>query len=465
VSSMSVFSETRIGQSDPIIMVSSDSHAGVPRELWSEYLDSTYHHLLVGLEEDHKQFASATRLFSDYSPETLAVLDPDGVIASGGMDGVSDRRRRIEEMDREGIAAEVVFFGDQHTLATFHSSSNRPCPPDVRDAGVRAYHRWATEQLKDEEGRILLVGATGSCADMVATVRELEWIAAHGFVGTMVPGHTADGVMPPLQHPYYEPFWAACNRLGLALAVHAGHGHGQGAMAAVYERLNKLAASGGSEAALNDMVNNAEESFFARDVRPRQAMWQVMLSGAFDRYPNLRLMVTEVRADWVPATLRRLDEWFERGATPMKHSPTDYWAMNCRTGVSFIHRAEVEMRYQIGVGQMMFGRDYPHGEGTWPATIDWIRDAFRGVPVHEVRQILGENAISALSLDRDKLSAIARQIAPHLRFEDQADSPIDPRLTSIFDRRGGYLKPAEQVDVDEIDRLFADDCDVLRRAS
>ena len=462
---MSVRLDKRLGQDEPIIIVSTDSHAGVPREMWSEYLDSAYHHLLAGLEEDHKQFASATRLFSDYSSETLAVLDPNSLIASGGMDGVRDRRRRIEEMDREGIAAEVVFFGDQHTLAMFHSSSNRPCPPDVRDAGVRAYHRWASEQLKDEEGRILLVGATGSCADMDATVRELEWIAAHDFVGTMVPGHTADDVMPLLQDPYYEPFWAACDRLGLALAVHAGHGHTQGAMAAVYERLNKLAASGGAESALNDMVNNAEESFFARDIRPRQAMWQLMLSGAFDRYSNLKLMVTEVRADWVPATLRRLDEWFERGATPMKHRPTEYWVVNCRAGVSFIHRAEVEMRHLIGIGQMMFGRDYPHGEGTWPATIEWIRDAFQGVPIDEVRQILGENAISALGLDRVKLSAIAQRIGPDLRIRDQDESLVDPRLTAIFDRRGGYLKPAEHVDIDEIDRLFTKDCDVLRSGS
>jgi predicted TIM-barrel fold metal-dependent hydrolase len=465
MNTMSVSPGIPTGRDEPIIIVSTDSHAGVPRELWSEYLDPSYHHLLAGLEDDHKQFASATRLFSDYSPETLAVLDPDGIIASGGMDGVRNRQRRLEEMDREGIAAEVVYFGDQHTLAMFHSSSNRPCRPEVRDAGVRAYHRWASEQLKDAQGRILLVGVTGSCANMDATVRELEWIAAHGFVGTMVPGHTADDAMPPLQDPYYEPFWAACDRLGLALAVHAGHGHAQGAMAAVYKRLNKLAASGGSEAALNDMVNNAEESFFARDVRPRQAMWQVMLSGAFDRYPHLRLMVTEVRADWVPGTLRRLDEWFDRGATPMKQRPTDYWAMNCRAGVSSIHRAEVEMRHQIGVGQMMFGRDYPHGEGTWPATIDWIRDAFRGVPIDEVRLILGENAISTLGLDRENLSVIARQIGPNLRPGDQDDSSLDPRLTAIFHRRGGYLKPAEQVDVDEIDRLFGHDCDVRRSAS
>jgi energy-coupling factor transporter ATP-binding protein EcfA2 len=38
--------------------------------------------------------------------------------------------------------------------------------------------------------------------------------------------------------------------------------------------------------------------------------------------------------------------------------------------------------------------DYPHPEGTWPNTHDWIRDAFGDVPVDEARLILGENAIA-----------------------------------------------------------------------
>ena len=31
---------------DKLIIVSSDSHAGVPKELWTHYLDERYHELL-----------------------------------------------------------------------------------------------------------------------------------------------------------------------------------------------------------------------------------------------------------------------------------------------------------------------------------------------------------------------------------------------------------------------------------
>jgi predicted TIM-barrel fold metal-dependent hydrolase len=272
----------------------------------------------------------------------------------------------------------------------------------------------------------------------------------------MAPGTTALKGMPPLQDPYYAPFWAACDRLGLAVVIHAGYGHAQGEITAELERISRLAQTSSSADALNDLVNNAEQSFFARDVRSRQAMWQVMLGGVFDRHPNLKLMVTEVRADWVPATLARLDTWFEREVTPMKRKPTEYWQANCLAGASFIHRAEVDMRHQIGVAQLMFGRDYPHAEGTWPATSEWLRDAFRGVPLDDTRQILGENAIRALGLDRERLAGIAKRLAV-ASGGGEDDPSVDPRYLEIFQRRGGYLKPAEDVDVDEIDRSFSTD--------
>ena len=36
----------------------------------------------------------------------------------------------------------------------------------------------------------------------------------------------------------------------------------------------------------------------------RRVLWQLILSGIFDRYPNLKLVMTELRADWVPARLQ-----------------------------------------------------------------------------------------------------------------------------------------------------------------
>jgi hypothetical protein len=111
------------------------------------------------------------------------------------------------------------------------------------------------------------------------------------------------------------------------------------------------------------------------------------------------------------------------------------------------------MRHEIGVESIAFGRDYPHTEGTWPNTDDYLHDLFAGLPEGEVRLMLGENLIDFLGLDRVHLQGVADRIgyAP----EQIINGPtVEPRLLAHFDVRAGYLKPAESanriVELDEI---------------
>ena len=100
------------------------------------------------------------------------------------------------------------------------------------------------------------------------------------------------------------------------------------------------------------------------------------------------------------------------------------------------------MRHEIGVETILFGRDYPHPEGTWPHTREWLRDAFAGVPEDELRLMLGENAIRFFGLDRDRLAEIAKRIGPTVE-EIIGGGEVGPELIENFAMRGGYLKPAE----------------------
>src|SRR5262249_36494992 len=164
--------------------------------------------------------------------------------------------------------------------------------------------------------------------------------------------------------------------------------------------------------------------------RPRQAMWQMMLGGVFDRHPRLRLVMTEVRGDWLPATLAHLDAAYERGRAdlPAKRKPSEYWQEHCLVSLSFGHKSEVAMRHQIGVEPIFFGRDCPHAEGTWPNTADWLSDAFAGVPDDELRLMLGENAVRVMGLDRAKLAAVAARIGPTVDDVTGRTPRLDARL-------------------------------------
>jgi hypothetical protein len=111
-------------------------------------------------------------------------------------------------------------------------------------------------------------------------------------------------------------------------------------------------------------------------------------------------------------------------------------------GLSFMNKIEVQMRHEIGTETMAFGRDYPHTEATWPNTIAYFSDIFRGVPEKDVRGILGENMVRFLGLDRAKMAKIAERIAP--TYQQIVDGPdLNPDLLAHLNRRCGYSNPSE----------------------
>jgi hypothetical protein len=181
----------------------------------------------------------------------------------------------------------------------------------------------------------------------------------------------------------------------------------------------------------------------------------MMLGGVFDRHPGLKLELTEIRLDWIPATLARLDEVWEknRDTIPAKRPPSEYWKTNCLAGASFIHKVEVDRRHELGVETILFGRDFPHHESTWPQTKAYLADAFAGVPDDEARLMLGENGIRFFGLDRDRLATIAKRIGPKIE-EITGGSPMTPDQIERFSASSGYLKPYEGdekiADVDEV---------------
>ena len=84
-------------------------------------------------------------------------------------------------------------------------------------------------------------------------------------------------------------------------------------------------------------------------------------------------------------------------------------------------RIEAERRHEIGLGNIMWGTDYPHPEGTWPITQKMMVETFHGLPEDEIEIMLGRNAVEWYGLDAEKLNAIARRIGPERRlFRDES---------------------------------------------
>ena len=158
-----------------------------------------------------------------------------------------------------------------------------------------------------------------------------------------------------------------------------------------------------------------------------EAVWAVVRpltfliwGGIFERYPKLKVVVTEATTTWVANYLEHLDDryldWHVTAKlgdykSHLSMKPSDYFHRNIRLG-TFFRRKEVERRHEVGHECMMWGSDYPHPEGTWPYTRDMMVDAFRGVPEAEIATMLGGSAAAFYNLDTDKLAPLVAQIGP-----------------------------------------------------
>jgi predicted TIM-barrel fold metal-dependent hydrolase len=396
-------------------LVSADCHAGPPVADFGPYVDPDHREEFgrflaaraewraeqnrsMGLKEDGELVHA---LFGE---DMVDSYEGQEAVTLGGCTGVFDSDRRTAELEQEGIVAEVIF-------PDFQNSNEPPwgaafpfpgATPELRLAGARAYNRWLADFCS------LLPGRRAGLAiiqpyDLDDAVADVRWAREAGLSGVMLP--TGDAELPPYHDPRYGPLWAACADQDLTLTVHSGgtpwEGYGGAAM----------------------WSSKIEFLWWCR--RP---LWQIIFGGVFEDYPSLRLAFTEQGADWIPSTLSRLDEQyrspFERGIRErLSKSPSEYWASNCYVGASFMSRGECDIRDQIGVGRIMWGSDYPHIEGTWPHSIETLRDAVVGCTEAEVRAMVGQTAAAVYGFDLDRLAEVADRIGPPV---DQVVSPFSP---------------------------------------
>jgi predicted TIM-barrel fold metal-dependent hydrolase len=464
-----------------VLIFSADGHAGAKRMAdYLPYFDPDLRdaakELLAAEEQDYRRmlapdFSSAPR------EQPVADLDPRWAPAFPERFGGWDVAVRMEQLDREGVAGEMLVPGHQFSSLPLFSVVNRPFEAKLRDAGMRAYHRWLADFMSGGDGRLYGMADPGPCHDIDAAVAELQWARENGFVSVGVPGIIEDPTLPPLASAHYDPFWEACVDLDVTLAVHAGWGFPQGRY---QEFISAFVAThlGGAEASeimaaqqrLDEGAREALQKEFAEspaspfrlDYGPRRLLWQLMIGGVFDRYPRLRFVLTEVRSDWLPITLQILDSWYEQRDTPLKVRPSEYWERHCFATPSSIHKVEVEGRDGVGVDRLMLGIDYPHPEGMWPDTWNWIKVAFAGVPENEARMILGENALRALPVDAKHLRAVADRIGPDPRDLLGGGDAVPGTHVEHYHRRGGFLRPTERVDRDAILRLADEDLQITR---
>ena len=314
-------------------------------------------------------------------------------VAGGGTRGLFDSDLRIKELEDDGIAAEVLFPNGVPFASGFLGSYE----VELRAAGSRAYNRWLADFCGEAPGRRAGM-ASVEFHDVDKAVEEIRAAGEMGLRGVLLPPSWAAQGLPPYMDERYEPIWSACEDLELPLNTHGG---------------TPLSDINMMDYGAAGMLVFATETIFASTRAFTQFVW----GAVFERHPRLTLVFTESKADWVPDRLMYMDgiygdKLFRHMRDTVKHSPSEYFRRQCHVAASFMSRPEALMRHAIGLDRLMWGADYPHYEGTWPHSHDWLVSTFAGLPAGEVEQILAANPARLWGFDLDFLRPIADRIGP-----------------------------------------------------
>lgn len=356
-----------------LVLISADSHVNEPRFLW-------YDRLPAGMRErapkgltrtddggwertDHQGDDEKARLRARAEDhDRLARLDAD---------------ERLSKLDEDGISGECIYGAIGMYTWTMDD-------PELSRACAEIYNDWIYETLESRSPRFRCAGVipSGTVTDAVG---EVERIHSMGLAAAMLP------MVGPVDwnDPQWDDLWSAVEETGMPVVMHQGTGHdmifyrGRGASVA-----NLLAT---------------------QSMAPRTA-GLLATSGVLEAHPDLHFVFVETNAAWISwamdtldfytdAFVHYLDEKGRNWVRPRLVEKPSYYIRRQVHGTFQYDPTGVRNRDRTGVDALMWGSDYPHEEGTYPNSREYVQKLLGDLEPDEAARIAGGTAAGLFKFD------------------------------------------------------------------
>ena len=283
-----------------------------------------------------------------------------------GIRRISDPHLRIKDMERDGVQAEVMYgILGAATKLKDHVAANEM---------FRIYNEWLIDFGSHYPDRHIPLACL-PYGDIDAAVKEIYQVAKSGIRGVEL---SCSWDMQPMWHPCWEPLWQAINDVNLPLHFHT--------FPALDPKVLDDAPDTSRRAAFFTVVSGFQMNLV-------NIIAAIIGAGVLERYPNVRIAFGESGIGWIAYALDRMDfEWEDRFRDlGLKMRPSDYWKRQCKATFQF-DTIGIKLVEDIGVETLMWGSDYPHGDGVWPESDRYIQEQFAHLPQETVHKITCENA-------------------------------------------------------------------------
>jgi predicted TIM-barrel fold metal-dependent hydrolase len=365
--------------------ISVDDHLIEPARLWTERVpealrDRAPHIVRDGdaeywLYEDRQIVTTGLNAVAGKSREEFS---PEPITYDDMREGCYEPAARVADMDQGNVLASLLFPSfPRYCGQVFHEAEDK----DLALLCVQAWNDFILEELAgDHPGRFIPMMII-PLWDPPAAAREIERTAALGAKSIAFSENPTKLGLPSIHTDYWDPVLQACNDTGFVLSMHVGSSS------------NLIRTS-------DDMPTLA---FMAYSAAANQAgtLLDWLFSGNFDRYPNLKIALSEGSIGWMPYFLERAEQvidkqrfWASRfdismNATHERGEEMGEAKFDLDTDIrrlfkdhvygTFIEdHAGLRLLDVIGEDNVMLECDYPHSDSTWPDTINlankWLGD-------------------------------------------------------------------------------------------
>ena len=380
-------------------LISVDDHILEPPHLWVDRAaakdrDRVPHmETIDGVEywvyEDKRMPSSGLSAVVGKSKEEFS---PEPLPYSEMRPGCYDPKARLEDMDRSGILASLCF----PTITRFCGQLFAEAKD--RELGfecLQHYNDWLIEEwCAGGPGRyipLMLIPIW----DPALAAKEMERMAARGVTAFAFSENPEPLGLPTIHDPnrYWDPVMAAANDLEMVACMHVGSS----------SQLPKIS---------QDAPFMANLTWGASRTSGTMLAW--LFSGMFQRFPKLKIALSEGEIGWIPYFLERAEQvldkqrhWVKKGTgftgydngTHAGSVGVDLDALDIRGDFAahifgcFIHdEAGIANIDLIGEDNIMCETDYPHSDSTWPDCIEVARKQIAHLELDVQYKLLRGNA-------------------------------------------------------------------------
>jgi predicted TIM-barrel fold metal-dependent hydrolase len=383
-------------------IISIDDHVNEPPDLWLRRLPSRYRDVAPRVAREKAPYTnvdgSSNEAWGDVwhyenvrVPVMLFHVGAAADVPHGEVDmrpityeemrpGCYEPAARLRDMDADGVTASLCFpqFFVRFCGQRFLEAQDK----DLALHCVQSYNDWLLEDWGGSSGGRLHGAMIIPLWDAELAAAEVRRTAARGAKAVSFSELPTKLGLPSMYSGKWDPFLAACEETGMLVCVHIGSSS------------TNLTSSDDAPIGLINVNHYAFVSLSLTDF---------ILSGAFVRYPNLKVMYSEGQAGWIPYLLGRLDvKWkegykFDEISNRVPEPPSSYFQDHVYACVTQDPAATMFID-TIGADNICFETDYPHPDSSYPNSVAVAREQFGTLSDENFRKVVHDNGRRLLGL-------------------------------------------------------------------